>query len=56
MRKLIKVHDSKALVIACVHGIVGGIVGVAETVYEMGVMDNHFGRASCPVAESFDIS
>ena len=44
MRKLIKVHVSKAIVIACAHGIVGGMVGVAETVYEMGVMDNHFGK------------
>lgn len=52
MRKTIKMHVSKAMVIACVHGKLGGVFGVTKTVHEMGVM----GKMSCPVTESFDIN
>lgn len=44
MRKTIKMHVSKAMVIACVHGKLGGVFGVPKTMHEMGVMDNGGGK------------
>ena len=44
MRKTIKMHVSKAMVIACVHGKLGGVFGVTKTMHEMGVMDNSVGK------------
>lgn len=42
--KIVKVQIMKAILTACVHGVVGGIVSVHGTVCKMGVMDNRFGK------------
>lgn len=44
MRKMIKMHVSKAMVIACVNGKLGGVFGVPKTMHEMGVMDSGGGK------------